>query len=146
MGSPFAPNYAYFFMGMWEGRHILNNNPFANEISSLKGTVHWWHTYVLKLNLKHFVTISMKLILLDIFLWDSVVKKIFFWTFITVKENRNLETFTIEKKLTEIPFYIAQVSTLITWLTMSHAVNLWDWEEYVVMKRITKLKLKKCFM
>ncbi len=32
MGSPFAPNYAYFFMGMWEDRHMFINNPSANKI------------------------------------------------------------------------------------------------------------------
>ncbi len=32
LGSPFAPNYANLFMGMWEDRHIFINNPSANKI------------------------------------------------------------------------------------------------------------------
>lgn len=29
MGSPFAPNYANLYMGLWEDRFIFNNNPSA---------------------------------------------------------------------------------------------------------------------
>ncbi|KAL2080587.1 hypothetical protein ACEWY4_024380 [Coilia grayii] len=36
MGSPFAPNYANLYMGLWEHQHIFNNNPFANNIRVFK--------------------------------------------------------------------------------------------------------------
>ena len=32
MGSPFAPNYANLFMGLWEKRYIFNNSPFLKSI------------------------------------------------------------------------------------------------------------------
>ncbi|KAL2083743.1 hypothetical protein ACEWY4_021516 [Coilia grayii] len=32
MGSPFAPNYANLYMGLWEKRHIFNNNPYARNV------------------------------------------------------------------------------------------------------------------
>lgn len=32
MGSPFAPNYANLYMGLWEERNIFNNNPFFDNI------------------------------------------------------------------------------------------------------------------
>ncbi len=32
MGSPFAPNYANLYMGLWEERYIFNNNPFSDNI------------------------------------------------------------------------------------------------------------------
>lgn len=36
MGSPFAPNYANLFMGLWEDRYIFNNNPFVKNILFFK--------------------------------------------------------------------------------------------------------------
>ena len=39
MGSLFAPNYAKLFMGLWEDRHIFNNNPFANNILFFRGHI-----------------------------------------------------------------------------------------------------------
>lgn len=36
MGSPFAPNYANLFLGLWEERHIFNNNPFLHNILTFK--------------------------------------------------------------------------------------------------------------
>lgn len=35
MGSPFAPNYANVFMGLWEDRYIFNN-PLAKNILFFK--------------------------------------------------------------------------------------------------------------
>ncbi|XP_063077568.1 uncharacterized protein LOC134467623 [Engraulis encrasicolus] len=36
MGSPFAPNYANLFMGLWEEKHIFNNNPFKDNLLIFK--------------------------------------------------------------------------------------------------------------
>lgn len=36
MGSPFAPNYANLYMGLWEDRYIFNNNPYAKNILLFK--------------------------------------------------------------------------------------------------------------
>ena len=52
MGSPFAPYYANLFMGLWEDRHIFNNNPFVDNILLLKGLLMnlFWYLWGLKMN------------------------------------------------------------------------------------------------
>ena len=72
-------------------------------------------------------------------------KKFIFWIFwLLLMKIGNWRHLCIKKKLTEAPFYTLQVSILNVWSATSYMVSLWDWEEYVVKKRIIKLRLKKC--